>query len=175
MEPEEWRWIAGYEGRYQVSNLGRVQSFLFSREGRLMSPDKAHKGGYVRFHLQFKKTVSLHRIVATAFIPNPDDLPAVNHIDGNPRNNRVSNLEWISHSDNMRHSWRKLESFKNRVAVSPRGEASPKAKLTDAKVRAMREEYERGGTSHQKLAKKYGVSKPGARLAINRTNWKHVA
>ena len=75
-----------------VSTYGRVK-----HNGRLLK--QSNSNGYKRAagHLT-------HRLVAITFLPNPDNLPIVNHIDGNKSNNNVSNLEWVSHTDNMRHS-----------------------------------------------------------------------
>lgn len=107
MPNEEWRDIAGYEGLYQVSNLGRIKSLKahnkwgIEREA-LLSPS-IEKKGYKRFYLNKNgkgKTVKLHRIVAFAFIPNPNDKPCVDHIDGNPSNNNASNLRWVTYWEN---------------------------------------------------------------------------
>ena len=110
---EEWRDIAGYEGLYQVSNLGRVQSLdHFASNGNV---DILYKGrvisqhshnGYMLVHLCKKNkvsTTSVHRLVAKAFVPNPLNKPQVNHIDGNKANNNALNLEWCSQSENVIH------------------------------------------------------------------------
>jgi len=104
---EIWKDIAGYEGRYQVSTLGRVRN---SKTARICKPSKCggsrnylHVTLYQGSH-DSRKSVSIHRLVADAFIPNPDNLPEVNHIDGNGFNNVVSNLEWITHAENMIHA-----------------------------------------------------------------------
>lgn len=172
---EKWDWVPGYEGRYQVSNQGRVRSFLFSKTGKIMKLYRA-PDSYPRVRFQFSKTAWLvHRLVAAAFIPNPSGLPVVNHKDGDKQNCRAENLEWLTHSDNMRHSWSNLQTYKNRVAVSPRGEANHGAKLTDAKVREIRALHAKGGISHPQLAARYGVSKAAIGFIIRRRNWKHVA
>lgn len=173
MENEQWKDIPGYEGRYQVSNHGRVRSLLFCRNGRILKPDIV-SNGYARVHFQFKKTFLLHRLVASAFIPNPKNLATVNHIDGDKTNNHVSNLEWSSYSDNMRHSWRNLKSYRNRKLSLPRGEESFKAKLKAEQVIEIRRLYAAGGVSQQKLAQRYGVSKPAIRALITRKTWAHL-
>lgn len=102
---------------YEVSNLGRVRSIdrevERSDNGRkIFFKGKVQKGqldknGYVRVRLSVsgvKSTHKVHRLVAKAFIPNPDNLPQVNHIDGNKQNNCKDNLEWISNSDNQIHA-----------------------------------------------------------------------
>ena len=101
MTVETWKDISGFEGIYQVSNRGNVR-----RNGRIKSQAIDH-GGYctVSLSVQSKqRTMSVHRIVATAFIPNPDGKRTVNHKDGNKLNNSVENLEWATHSENIVHA-----------------------------------------------------------------------
>lgn len=108
---EVWRDIKGFEGRYQVSNLGRVKSLARRMvvKDRILKPFGNNKG-YKCVHLwniQYKEPL-VHRLVAEAFIPNPSNKKEVNHKDGNPLNNKVENLEWVSHRENMLHSHRVL-------------------------------------------------------------------
>ena len=108
---EEWRDIEGYEGLYQISNWGRVKSLNYKRTGEegilLPSPNKH---GYLRIDLCKKgekpKHFSIHRLVAQAFIPNPDNLPQVNHKDENKTNNYVYNLEWCDDKYNVNYGTR---------------------------------------------------------------------
>ena len=101
MTEEIWKDIAGYEGKYQVSNLGRVKSLW---KNKLMCP-RANKLGYYQIYLysdsKTRKMYSVHRLVATAFIDNSDNLPLVNHKDENPSNNCVENLEWCTNKYNV--------------------------------------------------------------------------
>lgn len=114
---EEWRSIAGYEGLYEVSSLGRVRSLgrkIIRSNGfpQTFHPAIKHpaKEGYG--YLQAKLTdangegrlIKVHRLVATAFLPNPDGLETVNHKDFNKENNSVENLEWSSRKQNMQHA-----------------------------------------------------------------------
>lgn len=102
---EVWKDIKGYEGLYQVSNLGRVKSLHKGNEGKIMN-QTISKEGYLRVHLckdGKKKTIDVHRLVAIAFIPNPDNLPCVNHKDEVKSNNVVTNIEWCSYSYNNKY------------------------------------------------------------------------
>ena len=113
---EDWRDIKGYEGYYQVSNHGRVKSIsrlVNSFPNKRTVPERILKqqvlrSGYMSvglwkdFHF-FR--LSVHRLVALAFIPNPYNLPQVNHRDGIKTNNNANNLEWCSRSENMKHAY----------------------------------------------------------------------
>ena len=100
---EIWKPIKDYEGLYEVSNLGRVKSL---RRNIIVKPYMNHTG-YWMVNLwynckQDKRLIS--RLVAETFIPNPNDYPIINHIDGNKQNNHVSNLEWCTYSQNIKHA-----------------------------------------------------------------------
>lgn len=115
---EIWKDCKGYEGKYQVSNLGRVWS-IGSQKYLKGSYDK---DGYRQAYLTAKNGKSkkefIHRLVALAFIPNPNNLPQVNHIDENKQNNCVDNLEWVSIKDNANHGTRnKRVSKANSIPV----------------------------------------------------------
>ena len=105
---EIWRKIEGFE-KYEVSNLGRVRSLNYRQTGesktlRLCknSTGYLHVDLYKNGNRYYKK---VHRLVANAFIPNIDNKPQINHIDGNKINNRVDNLEWVTASENIHHAW----------------------------------------------------------------------
>lgn len=102
---EEWRSVVGWEGLYEVSNLGRVRS-----KTRYKKVLKGYviPSGYVEVILSTKnkgKHKLVHRLVCESFIPNPQAKPCVNHKDGNKTNNCVLNLEWVTYSENERHSF----------------------------------------------------------------------
>src|SRR5699024_6100473 len=112
---EIWKDINGYEGIYQVSSLGRVRSLdrtllnknniEYKVKGKIRKISCTGKG-YQKIQLSKEgnsKNFSIHRLVAQAFIPNPENLPIVNHIDGNKTNNHIGNLEWVSSNENMNH------------------------------------------------------------------------
>ena len=103
-EKEIWKDIEGFEGLYQISNMGNVKSLNYHRTGkeRIMKGRK-DKDGYLLAHLSKDgkaKNYQIHRLVAIAFIPNPDNLPVINHKNEIKSDNRVSNLEWCSYSYN---------------------------------------------------------------------------
>ena len=108
---EIWRDIEGYKGLYQISNKGHVKSLYNGSERILKLHDNGK--GYLRVNLTKENTskhIRVHRLVARAFIPNPDNLPEINHRDENKKNNCVENLEWITHIDNCNYGTRNERS-----------------------------------------------------------------
>ena len=104
---EIWKDIDGYEGLYQVSNYGKVKSLgnEFSRKEKILNFSK-NKDGYLQVFLYKegkRKNCYVHCLVANAFIPNPNNLPTVNHINENKENNVVENLEWMNMKQQVNH------------------------------------------------------------------------
>lgn len=105
MDKEIWKDIPDYEGHHQISNTGKIYSVKRNR----MLKQSNQPDGYYRARLCFNgvvKSFLVHRLVATTFIPNPTGLLDVNHIDEDKSNNSVTNLEWMSHKDNINHGTR---------------------------------------------------------------------
>lgn len=134
---EIWKNIEEFSG-YQVSNTGKVRSFVNNRHGvceesHLLSP-VYNKRGYPTVCLGRHNRRLVSRLVATAFIPNPTDLPVVRHKDDNPRNNHVDNLIWGTQTDNMQDCVRRgrlvgntqpaIESRKRRIIAIPKNKGS---------------------------------------------------
>ncbi len=121
---EEWRDIDGFDNRYMVSNIGRVKTkeFTYTLYGKnQVKPEHilkttVRKDGYCKVNLggyRNQKTLNLHRLVAIAFIPNPQNLPCINHKDENPSNNTVENLEWCSYKYNNNYG-----TFKEKHSIA---------------------------------------------------------
>ena len=152
---EEWREVIGFDGRYQVSNLGRVKSFKWGVEKLLKT--SCVDDNYPRISLYQngkRKRILFHVLVARAFLPNPNNLPVVNHIDNVRTNNRVENLEWCTYSENQRHAVR-IGAHKYR-----HGEEHPLAKLTQEQANYIRKVHVSADSEFgaKALAKKFGVT-----------------
>lgn len=121
---EVWKDIVGYEGLYQVSNWGRVRSLNYRHaigNIKILVP-YSDRIGYLHIELSGKKFL-VHRLVAIAFIPNPNNYPVVNHKDCNPQNNRVENLEWCTQKYNTNYAdcqEKRKKVITNRADISKR-------------------------------------------------------
>ena len=174
---EIWKDVQGYEGQYQVSNLGRVKSIKRKlNNGRTVnekmlnsSSKKKTQDGYLMVALA-GKTFRVNRLVAAAFIPNPDNKPVVNHIDGDKENNKADNLEWTTISENMLHAYR------CGLKTAMIGEKNTNAKLTKEQVKAIRNEYVPYSKKYgsNALAKKYNVSNVTITNIVNYKTYKNV-
>lgn len=115
---EEWRDVKGYDGIYQVSNIGNVRSVTHTTvykdgrvghyEGKMLTPQNGNNG-YKFVNLSkngITNNVDIHRLVAETFLPKDDERNVVNHKDGNKHNNTVENLEWVTYSENSKHAVR---------------------------------------------------------------------
>lgn len=104
---EEWRDVVGYEGLYKVSSHGRIKSYHARYKKPRILKTSMTTTGYRKVELaknKVKKSYKIHRLVAEAFIPNEENKPYINHLDSNPLNNNVDNLEWCTQKENMIHS-----------------------------------------------------------------------
>lgn len=136
---ELWNKVAGYNNCYLVSNLGNVKSITRTdcrgrfRRGRILKPNRL-KDGYEQVGLYVNgkcKYVKVHRLVAEAFVDNPDAKPEVNHKNGIRHDNRADNLEWVTKSENLRHSFRVLGRVHSKPSL---GKRSSRRKLTTEQV-----------------------------------------
>ena len=164
----KWKDIKGYENLYKISNLGEVKSLpRKTTKGGIIKPNRTTS--YQRICLVkngFIKSYSIHRLVALAFIPNPQSKPYVNHKNGIRSDNRAINLEWVTPSENNLHA------FRNNLSQSHKGSKHPLAKLTEKEVlniRKLANKY-----SQQYIAKIYGVSFQCISDIVCRKKWKHI-
>lgn len=166
----EWRDISGYEGVYQISNAGKVKRIKPEHNtfvGKILKPG-IDTDGYehvILGNLGIRRTLKVHRLVATVFIRPPQPGEQVNHKDGNRRNNTVTNLEWLTLQENIDH---KVHVLKTQL----RGEGIGISKLTEEKVRKIREMLPL--YSQQFIADTYGVSQPAIGAIKRNKTWAHV-
>lgn len=144
--------VPGWEDQYSITSTGQIYSH---KTNKWLKTEKRLGMGYPNASLQRNgkaHTKGVHRLVAEAFLPNPDNKPEVNHIDGNRANPVLSNLEWVTEKENRKHS-------KETLGNNYEGAANPHAKLTELEMRAIVYMHRTGQTSQRDLAKLYGVSK----------------
>jgi len=174
---EHWRPIPGAEGFYSVSNLGHVRSEPLAHKtpgrqrGRVLKTSADSKG-YLWFRLQVPrrppKPVKVHRAVAMPFLGMPREGDQVNHKNGNKRDNRLDNLEYVTCKENIRHCW---QNGLHGIAHL-QGEANPNTHLTSDDVIVIRKLYPQ--LSYSQLARMYKVTKQTIRNVVKRITWKHV-
>jgi hypothetical protein len=121
MDNEEWRSIIGYEGLYEISNFGRIKSLQRPYQKLIIKKQKIDKYGYLVVNISLpteviRKHTTIHRLVALAFISNPENLPSINHKDGNKLNCRWDNLEWCTVLENNIHA------LDTKLKVMPKGD-----------------------------------------------------
>lgn len=105
---EQWKDVLNYEGLYQISNIGRIKSFINKKDGCFSILKQKDNKGYLKFNACKNgkiKTLSIHRLVAQHFIPNPDNKPDVNHKKGNKKDNRYWKIEWNTKLENNVHAY----------------------------------------------------------------------
>lgn len=160
MENELWKPVPvePFNEYYEISNRGRLRVLKGrqgTQKGKILKP-VANRSTNIRYQYTFKapgaqpSTQLVHRMVALAFIPNPDDLPEVNHKDGDGLNNCVDNLEWVTRQENMKQAWE--------TGLMKRGADNHATKLTDDQIREIRRRATDEGESQRKLALEFGIS-----------------
>jgi len=175
---EIWKDVVGYEGLYQVSNLGNVRSLSrlvdyghckAFREGRVLAK-AIDKDGYELVGLNKSsksKLCKVHRLVAESFVRNTNQLSIVNHKDGVKNNNNINNLEWVNNSENIQHA------YDSGLAKAHKGEKCGASKLTEEQVQTMRR-LANQGVMHKDIAAQFSISKRGIHNIISRKSWNHI-
>ena len=169
--------IDGLSGRFKVNRVGEIASVAgrFGKPG-IVRRQSTHKLGYKTINVkgyypENKKRLKnflVHRIVAITFIPNPDNLPQVNHISGDKADNRVENLEWCTAQHNSLHS------RATGLYVPIRGEQVKASPLTEEDVRDIRM-FAAAGIKHVDISRLYPVKRQTINNIVNRYTWRHVA
>ena len=166
---EIWKWISGYEDLYQISNKTRVKSFCNGKE-KILSQG-FNMGGYptVSLHKNGKpKTHLVHRLVAEAFIPNPENKNYIDHIDANRANANIENLRWVTQKENIQFS---IQNGNHKM-----GSESPLAKFTEEEVKRIREDYTPYDRVYgiRAMAKHFDVSISTIADIVHHRNYKNV-
>jgi hypothetical protein len=176
---EIWKDIKGYEGFYQISNLGRIKSLERYRKYRgnfkaivreRILKLKVDKEGYSHVSLSKRgdvKFFKVARLVAQAFIINCNNYPQVNHIDGNKSNDLVSNLEWVTASQNCQHA------YDIGLSIPQIGEKHSQVKLNKEKIKDIRFLHKLG-LKDKDIAKIYYISRRHVNDIVNRKTWMHI-
>lgn len=162
---EIWKDIPSVKGLYQASNLGRIKS-LRRKTAKILKPTESKvrkKKGYFNVEI-LGKTQNIHKLIAEAFIPNPNNFNQINHIDGDKHNNKAENLEWCTNKEN--------HSKAGKMGLKARGERQGLSKLTDADVYTIKLTYPQMSLSQ--LAKKFNVSKSTIWYIVSGKTWKHI-
>lgn len=178
MEIKKWLKIPKYNS-YEASTDGEIKTFNWKNKGveKIMKPS-LDNGGYLRTMLMGVdgkfSTIKVHRVIAETFIPNPLNKPQVNHKNSIRSDNRVSNLEWATASENVKHS------FDNFMQTN-KGECNPCATLTDKQVIEIRSNYNYGrksrhdkGETKKQIAERYNTTMPVIKRIIQNKTWKHL-
>lgn len=171
VDKEIWKPVDGYENIYSVSNFGNIKRVVISKGTKGLIVLKPIRDGIKRYKevrlykdSQYKN-FAVHRIVAQAFIGNPNGLH-VNHKDGNKGNNGLNNLEYVTPRQNCEHA--------AMIGLVSKGEGRWNTKFSNKDILSIRKEYENGNTTQRKLAKKYSVSQYSIACIVNKSSWKHV-
>lgn len=164
---EIWKSVIGYNGVYQVSNLGRVKKI--TKNGEIIMKNNLNHIGYnlIRFSRNgIQKGTSVHRLVAIHFLFNLDNKREVNHKNGIKTDNRVENLEWVSSSENTRHA------VKMGLHNGRKGESHHNSKISEKDATFIK--YDSNHLTSNELADKYNIHKTQVNDIRAGRKWKHI-
>jgi len=157
---------------YYITETGEVWSRKWNKLKQLKSrKDNSH--GYLMVWLQIdgKNTGKLiHRLVGEIFLPNPENKPQINHIDGNKLNNHISNLEWCTSSHNNKHAYQ----IGLKKPTDAKGQKNGNSKVTEQQIVQIRQLYTTKNNTNKEMGEKFGVSPYHISRIINKKLWKHI-
>ncbi|SMD67738.1 NUMOD4 motif protein [Bacillus mobilis] len=174
--------LEGYEGRYEITEDGRVfrkertvktkkqDGSVYYQKLKRMELSQSTASGYSTVSLtrnKYPKPTLVHRLVAKTFIPNPENKPQVNHINGVKTDNRVENLEWVTPKENIDHA------EENNLRKHYKGTEHANSKLNDEDIRKMRNMFD-NGVSQTEISKIFNVGITTIWGIVHRKRWKHV-
>jgi len=165
--------IDGVKTNYFITSFGVV--YTIKKNGKVKyTQSEVDSHGYHRIEICFTKAkkyyrcnVMLHRLVAMAFIPNPENKDEVNHIDGDKNNNHVSNLEWVTHSENMRHAYRN--------DLNHKGEANSQSVYTEKQIRHVCQLLQSNKLPKSEISENTGVALYTVDAILRKKKWKHIS
>lgn len=173
---EQWLSVPGYEGLYNISNLGKVLSMDRTRncglklKGREV-PISLVKNSYASFAVADldgnPKSLKIHKVLAQLFIPNPENKKCINHKNGNKHDYSLSNLEWATYSENSQHA------IDTGLAVRYKGEKHSRAKLTEDQVYEILDMH-KSGMCYSEIASKYNLHKTNIGKIVNGKSWTNI-
>lgn len=170
MKKEIWKKVPGYD-IYEASTHGRIKNIDFHGTGiqRIRSFKKKNSGGYYKLimcHNGTRNHTTVHQVIAKTFLPNPENKPFINHIDGNKVNNMVENLEWCTHIENMNHA--------KENCLNPYGSKHGMSKIDESIVRMIKKELHNGLLNQKQIAIKFNVKHATVNHIKTGRQWGHV-
>jgi len=163
---EEWKVLDSFPN-YKISNTGKIISLKFNKE---IGKKSNYNNGYITVTLRGtneNKSLYKHRLVAQLFIPNPNNKPDINHIDGNKWNCSIDNLQWVTKSENTQHAV-------SNGLLKVRGSDNRQSILTEEDVVYIKKNYKPRIVTMKELADKFNVKTVTIDKIINGYNWKHI-
>lgn len=171
IQQEQWKDMAGYEGTYSISSLGRIRrerAIGGTKVGQILT-NQLNKFGYLQIGLRNNGVYSrknIHSLVAKAFIGDRPDGYQINHIDGIKTNNSSDNLEYVTMSQNRQHAYD--------IGLQRRGNLHHKSKISESIALKIREIYAEGKIGYRKIGKLFGIKKSTVFSVIKKDSWAHV-
>jgi DNA-directed RNA polymerase specialized sigma subunit len=165
---EEFKDVKSYEGIYQISNFGNIKSLEY-KKGKTLKVNKNSRGYFCvgLYKNGIQKTLGIHRLIAVAFILNPENKKTVNHKNGIKADNRLENLEWVSYSENIQHAY-------NMGLNNNSGEEHRLSKLTEKEVLQIRDLCKYKRFTQKEIGIIYNCHNSTISRIVTQKIWKHI-